>query len=95
MCLVAGAFKVQLLESASGFESLINYALDNIIRKRITEHVWYGHENNFFFIPQDDLMEQFPRYIMAVEKLREMSPQTEQQMKLVRNLLVVRNVIKF
>lgn len=37
---------------------------------------------------QDDLMEQFPRYIMAVEKLREMSPQTEQQMKLVRNLLV-------
>ncbi|KAJ8031188.1 hypothetical protein HOLleu_27835 [Holothuria leucospilota] len=36
---------------------------------------------------QDDLMDQFPRYIIAVDKLREMFPQTEQQIKLIRSLM--------
>lgn len=35
-------------------------------------------------------MEQFPKFIMAVDKLRDITPKTEQQVRLVRNVLQVR-----
>ncbi|PIK45569.1 putative vacuolar segregation protein PEP7 [Apostichopus japonicus] len=36
---------------------------------------------------QDNLMDQFPKFIMAVNKLRDITPKTEQQVRLVGNVL--------
>lgn len=35
-------------------------------------------------------MDQFPKFIMAVNKLRDITPKTEQQVRLVGNVLQVR-----